>query len=242
MSNMNIQLFVTDLDGTLLPTGRDVPAKNIEAVKRAVAAGVTVTIATGRMYRAALPVAQALGVDVPIITYNGALIKSVSGEVYDENYVPADVVCDVVDFCREHAWHVQTYSDDELYFVEHDEKAKNYEAAQVLKGHVVGWDGLKAHTEKLQSSSSSRIQQKKQPSASGSCRRPSAAACRPSVRIPSTPKSSCPASRKHPASRSSRKSSASPSSMSWPSATRTTTCRCSKRPATASRWAMRSPK
>ena len=36
MSNMNIQLFVTDLDGTLLPTGRDVPAKNIEAVKRAV--------------------------------------------------------------------------------------------------------------------------------------------------------------------------------------------------------------
>ena len=63
MSDMNIQLFVTDLDGTLLPTGRDVPAKNIEAVKRAVAAGVTVTIATGRMYRAALPVAQALGVD-----------------------------------------------------------------------------------------------------------------------------------------------------------------------------------
>ena len=58
-------------------------------------------------------------------------------------------MCDVVDFCREHAWHVQTYSDDELYFVEHDEKAKNYEAAQVLKGHVVGWDGLKAHTEKV---------------------------------------------------------------------------------------------
>ena len=149
MSEMNIQLFVTDLDGTLLPTGRDVPAKNIEAVKRAVAAGVTVTIATGRMYRAALPVAQALGVDVPIITYNGALIKSVSGEVYDENYVPADVVRDVVDFCREQGWHIQTYSDDELYLVEHDEKAKKYEAAQVLRGHVVGWDGLKEHTEKV---------------------------------------------------------------------------------------------
>ena len=147
MSNMNIQLFVTDLDGTLLPTGRDVPAKNIEAVKRAVAAGVTVTIATGRMYRAALPVAQALGVDVPIITYNGALIKSVSGEVYDENYVPADAVRDVVDFCHERNWHVQTYSDDELYFAEHDENAKGYEAAQVLAGHTVGWDGLKQHTE-----------------------------------------------------------------------------------------------
>ena len=73
--DMNIQLFVTDLDGTLLPTGKDVPQVNIDAVQRAVKAGVTVTIATGRMYRAALPVAQAIGVDVPIITYNGALIK-----------------------------------------------------------------------------------------------------------------------------------------------------------------------
>lgn len=147
--DMNIQLFVTDLDGTLLPTGRDVPQVNIDAVQRAVKAGVTVTIATGRMYRAALPVAQAIGVDVPIITYNGALIKSVSGEIYDENYVPEDVVRDLVDFAHAHGWYVQTYSDDELYFAEHTEKAIAYEKAQVLTGHTVGWDGLKAHTEKV---------------------------------------------------------------------------------------------
>ena len=65
---MTVKLFVTDLDGTLLPSGAAVPAENIAAVQRAVRAGVTVTIATGRMYRAALPVAKALGVDVPIIT------------------------------------------------------------------------------------------------------------------------------------------------------------------------------
>ena len=64
---MSVKLFVTDLDGTLLPSGKDVPRENIEAVQKAVRAGVIVTIATGRMYRAALPVAEALGVDVPII-------------------------------------------------------------------------------------------------------------------------------------------------------------------------------
>ena len=64
---MSVKLFVTDLDGTLLPSGKDVPCENIEAVQQAVRAGVIVTIATGRMYRAALPVAEALGVDVPII-------------------------------------------------------------------------------------------------------------------------------------------------------------------------------
>ena len=78
---MAIKLFVTDLDGTLLPTQATVSEGNIRAVQEAVAAGVTVTIATGRMYRAALPVAQALGVNVPIITYNGALIKTVDGKV-----------------------------------------------------------------------------------------------------------------------------------------------------------------
>ena len=52
---MSVKLFVTDLDGTLLPSGKDVPRENIEAVQKAVRAGVIVTIATGRMYRAALP-------------------------------------------------------------------------------------------------------------------------------------------------------------------------------------------
>ena len=107
---MDIKLFVTDLDGTLLPSGAEVPRRNIEAAQRAVRAGVTVTIATGRMYRAALPVARALGVDVPIITYNGAVIKSVSGKVYDENFLPPDVVGEVLSFCRARAWHVQLLS------------------------------------------------------------------------------------------------------------------------------------
>ena len=56
---MSVKLFVTDLDGTLLPGGKTVSPENIRAVREAVRAGVTVTIATGRMYRAALPVAEA---------------------------------------------------------------------------------------------------------------------------------------------------------------------------------------
>ena len=144
---MDIKLFVTDLDGTLLPSGAEVPRRNIEAAQRAVRAGVTVTIATGRMYRAALPVARALGVDVPIITYNGAVIKSVSGKVYDENFLPPDVVCEVLAFCRARAWHVQLYADDVLYFAEHDVYAVAYEENQALRGETVGWDGLAAHAE-----------------------------------------------------------------------------------------------
>ncbi len=144
---MSIKLFVTDLDGTLLPSGQRVSAENIAAAQAAVKAGVTVTIATGRMYKAALPVAKALGVDVPIITYNGALIKTVAGEVLYSNYLEPELVCRVIDYCREREWYLQIYSQDELYYAEEKQYAQAYEADQHVKGHAVGWDGLKEHTE-----------------------------------------------------------------------------------------------
>ena len=69
---MPVKMFVSDLDGTMLPHGAEVSPENIEAVRRAVSAGIIVTIATGRMYLATYPVAKSLGVDVPILSYNGS--------------------------------------------------------------------------------------------------------------------------------------------------------------------------
>jgi Cof subfamily protein (haloacid dehalogenase superfamily) len=146
---MDIKLVVTDLDGTLLPEGTHVPKPNVDAVKAAAAQGVTVTIATGRMFAAALPIARQLSVDVPIITYNGSLIKSVKGEVYDEHFLPEDVIGDIVEFCEAREWHVQSYADDQLYFAEHDVFARRYEAQQGVKGLTEGWPGLRKITKKV---------------------------------------------------------------------------------------------
>lgn len=143
---MAVKLFVTDLDGTLLPSGQTVSAENIAAAQAAVAAGVVVTIATGRMYQAALPVARALGVDVPIITYNGALIKSTTGEVLYESSVDPAHVERAIDYCHEHDIYLQVYSGDELYYAEYTEESAFYERAQHVQGHAVGWAGLKEHT------------------------------------------------------------------------------------------------
>ena len=115
---MAVKLFVSDLDGTMLPDGNVVSAENIAAVRRAVEAGVTVTIATGRMFEAALPVARALGVDVPIISYNGGLIKSPSGCVYEEHTVDPALAHDIIAFCKERGWYIQSYSSGVLRYVE----------------------------------------------------------------------------------------------------------------------------
>lgn len=135
---MAIKLFVTDLDGTLLNKEHQISEENKKAIQEAVAKGVVVTIATGRMYVSALPYAQELGVDVPIITYNGALIKSVSGEEFFNAYLPEDAVKDMLDYCLKRNWQIQVYSDDELYFIERGAYEKAYEEAVDVEGHAVG--------------------------------------------------------------------------------------------------------
>ena len=146
---MAIKLFVTDLDGTLLPAGQTVSTKNIEAVQKMVDAGITVTIATGRMYRGAVKVAEALGVNVPIITYNGALIKSVDGKIWHSEFLPKEIIVDVVNFFEERGWYLQSYGNDILCLPVRDKYAEFYENSQGIAGEVVGWNGLRERTENV---------------------------------------------------------------------------------------------
>ena len=72
-----IKLLALDLDGTLLNSRGEIPDKNLEAIQNAEANGVLVTIATGRRFRDALPVARLINLNAPLICHNGALIKYV---------------------------------------------------------------------------------------------------------------------------------------------------------------------
>ena len=146
---MTIKLLATDLDGTLLRGGKPVSAGNIAAARAAAQAGTIVTIATGRMYRAALPVAEALGLDVPIITYNGALIKSTSGKVYYEQYLDEDICRRITDFAAERGWYLQSYSGDGLYYSAYNDFSRRYEQSQKVSGEDIGYAGMRDKVEKM---------------------------------------------------------------------------------------------
>ena len=70
-----IKLLAIDLDGTLLNSRGEIPDANRNAVRLAEEAGVLVTIASGRRFRDARPVGLELGLNAPLITHNGALLK-----------------------------------------------------------------------------------------------------------------------------------------------------------------------
>lgn len=70
-----IKLLALDLDGTTLNSDGIVSDANRAAIRAAEETGVLVTIATGRRFRDARPVGVELGLNAPLITHNGALIK-----------------------------------------------------------------------------------------------------------------------------------------------------------------------
>ena len=70
-----IKLLALDLDGTLLNSRGEIPPENSEAILKAEAKGVLVTIVTGRRFRDARPVGLALNLNAPVICHNGALTK-----------------------------------------------------------------------------------------------------------------------------------------------------------------------
>ncbi|MHB8170244.1 MAG: Cof-type HAD-IIB family hydrolase [Thermincolia bacterium] len=110
------KLIAIDMDDTLLDSKTRISPRVSAAIKQAREKGVMVTLATGRMFSSALPFAQELELDLPLITYQGALVKnSLSGEVLYYRPVPADIARDLVQVARQWGIHVNIYINDILY-------------------------------------------------------------------------------------------------------------------------------
>jgi len=72
--------LVTDLDGTLVDREQNLVPRSVEALARFRALGGSVVIATGRNEPSATRYHRQLGLDTPLIVYNGARVVSPSGE------------------------------------------------------------------------------------------------------------------------------------------------------------------
>mgnify|MGYP001229793391 CR=1 FL=1 len=85
----SIRLLATDIDGTLLNPQFQVSDGDLMALHRAHAAGIEIVLVTGRRHMFALPIAQQLGFDLWLISSNGAVTRSLSGETFHRDLMPA---------------------------------------------------------------------------------------------------------------------------------------------------------
>ncbi len=84
-----IRLLAIDIDGTLLDPQFQISAANLAALRRAHESGVEVVLVTGRRHMFAMPIAEALGFDLWLISSNGAVTKSTRGEHFWTDLLPA---------------------------------------------------------------------------------------------------------------------------------------------------------
>ena len=86
----------------------------MSALDRIKSSGITVIVTTGRPFPGALPWAQKLGLDGPIICYQGAQVRSPDGGTVLDEGVPHELAMEVIRFARQRDLHVQAYRDDKL--------------------------------------------------------------------------------------------------------------------------------
>jgi len=90
ISKAPIRLLATDIDGTLLNPQFQISEGDLGALRRAHAAGMEIVLVTGRRHSFALPIAQQLGFDLWLISSNGAVTRSLSGETFHRDLMPAE--------------------------------------------------------------------------------------------------------------------------------------------------------
>lgn len=92
-----IRLIAIDIDGTLLDSHVRLSPANLQALRRAHEAGIEIVLGTGRRHQFALPIAEALGFDLWLISSNGALTQSTRGERFHQDLLPRQTA---LKFCR----------------------------------------------------------------------------------------------------------------------------------------------
>src|SRR6202166_1839713 len=97
----SLRLIAIDIDGTLLNPEFRISATDLAALRRAHAEGVEGILVTGRRHTFALPIAQQLGFDLWLITSNGAITRSLSGETFHRDLLPEPTCRELVGLMRE---------------------------------------------------------------------------------------------------------------------------------------------
>lgn len=109
-----IKLVATDIDGTILiPEGNFTQGVK-DCVKKLCKKGIKVALVTGRMNAAAKLIAQDLGLDTPVVSYQGGLVTH-NDEILYERYLTKDQTERILSWAKKENIHINLYNNDILY-------------------------------------------------------------------------------------------------------------------------------
>ena len=114
---MAYELLVCDLDGTLIDHSMALEPALVAAFKRAAAVGLGITIATGRMPLSVDFYREALDIRLPVIYYNGGLIRDAAGTELLRRELPRGILAKVRELFSAAPVHPIFFRDEQLYCI-----------------------------------------------------------------------------------------------------------------------------
>ena len=134
---MGYELLVCDLDGTLIDHSMALEPALVAAFKRAAAAGLGITIATGRMPLSVDFYREALDIRLPVIYYNGGLIRDAAGTELLRRELPRGVLAKVREVFSAAPVHPIFFRDEQLYCLDRTLPIRQFCDDEGLRAHVI---------------------------------------------------------------------------------------------------------
>lgn len=139
---MAIKLLVLDIDGTIVGDSNQIKNPVKLAIEAAQKQNIQVTLATGRMYRSALPYYEQIESNLPLIAYNGAWIQNPQTEEKQHLPIAKEIALELLDYFESPAMNpyfgVHCYLEDKLYVKEITQSTKEYEERSQVSALPVG--------------------------------------------------------------------------------------------------------
>ena len=136
--NMKYRLIATDMDGTLLQPDDTISTATLKAIEKAREKGVVFTLSTGRPVQGVKKYIDLLGLDCPVITYNGAVVvHSGTGDILFSQDMDKEDARLVYNLALEKGVMFILWSKNRLYASELGEKSAFYEQITSTKANLL---------------------------------------------------------------------------------------------------------
>ena len=109
-----IKLVATDIDGTIFIPEKEFTQAVRDCITKLSKNNIKVVLVTGRMNAAATKIAKDLGLDTPVISYQGGLVVDNGKKLY-ERYLTLEQAEKILEWAKRENIHINLYNDDILY-------------------------------------------------------------------------------------------------------------------------------
>lgn len=120
-----IKLIATDIDGTILVPEGEFTDEIKKCIKSLSERGIIVVLVTGRMNPAANLIANDLGLNTPIVSYQGGMVTK-GNEILYERYLTKTQAESIIRYLKENKIHINLYDRDVLYSESDSDEIRRY--------------------------------------------------------------------------------------------------------------------